>query len=130
MMGRLLGLTLTAILFAQAGSTRSIRKRALDISQGSIVKIKLNRKQEATTLIGRVRTATADGIQIELGREDTGQTVQVAFADIKSFKVLSNADDPATDDDPAKSTLWSGVAHGLESLSALTLGGLLWIIGD
>jgi hypothetical protein len=130
MIGRIIALGLAAILLAQARSDLSIRDRAQSIPAGSVVEVKLTRKQAPTKLVGRLGAATGEGIQIEISREDTTETVQVAFTEMKSLKVLNNADDPVTDDESPQPAIWSRIMHGFASLGALTVSSLLWVIGD
>ena len=125
MMGKILALGLGAILLVQARSDRSIRERALSIPSGSVVEVKLSRKEAPTKLTGRISEATEQGIKLEVGWEDATEIVPVAFSEIKSLKVLNNAND-----DSQKSRGWNGVTQRLASLGALTLAGVLWVVGN
>jgi hypothetical protein len=67
----------------------TIEERVLGIPIGSVVEVKLRGNQQPNKLVGRIGEATADGVRIQVMKDEKVQDTEVAFANMKSVKTLA-----------------------------------------
>src|SRR5258706_12706454 len=70
-------------LAAAADQSRTVQETVVEIPQGSIVEVRLNRKER---LRGRLDEISLDGLAMTLAKGNQKQTRQVSFADVKPMK--------------------------------------------
>ena len=129
MIQKLLALALCATMLAPARNKEStIPERASAIPKGTLVEVKLSRKEKPTKVVGRFQEADHQGLQVLIPREDTVETLKVAFADMKSLKVLASADEDVIERETRSP--WTVVRNGLTTTGNVIMLGFFWLLSD
>lgn len=129
MIQKLLALALCATMLASAGTRQpTIPEQASAIPKGTLVEVKLSGKAKPSKVVGRFQEADQQRLQVLIPREDTVETLNVAFTDMKSIKVLASADEDVIQKETRSP--WTVVRNGLVTTGNVITLGLFWLLSD
>lgn len=129
MVQRLLAVALCALMPLMARNKElSITERAGSIPRGSLVEVKLSRKEKPNKVVGRIQEADTEGIRVLVPKEDTVATISVPIAEVKALKILANADEDLMEKNTR--SVFTAVRDGFVTAGNYLMLGLLWLGSD